>query len=220
MKRSSFPRCFILFLFVCMGGCSSSPLVENAGEVEPPVQPRTLHISVQGPYNSGKSSLVRRIYEKTFEEEDYCSIYTEFVRFDMNMEGNDLKVQVWDPEPHYRGKVWTNNRRQDAVILAFDLTSREDLFPILEFYVQSFNRVYWGDERKLYIVGCKSDLGTERAFSRQDMMSFVSSVDAAYYETSSKDDVMVSELFHHIASDFCGIPCDAPLIRSAKSARK
>ena len=53
------------------------------------------------------------------------------------------------------------------------------------------------------------------------MTELVDSIDISYYETSSKHDINVTQLFEHIASDFCGIPYEAPLIASkAKSARK
>ncbi|KAJ8387815.1 hypothetical protein AAFF_G00149640 [Aldrovandia affinis] len=152
----------------------------------------------------GKSSLLRRYTEGTFDASNLSPLGIDFKVQYLDFDpGLVIKLLLWDTAGQERFRSISKSYMRNSVgcILLFDLSQR-----------QSFERVRtWHREVVEYVrpatmvftlVGHKSDLVVRRQVRRTEAETLAKELEmAAYVEVSSKDDYNVSLAFETVSRE-------------------
>ena len=152
-------------------------------------------ILIIGDSSVGKSNLLLRFSENTFQETFLPTIGVDFKIKTLTIEGKSIKLNIWDTAGQERFKTITAAYYKGAhgILIVFDLTDKE-----------SFNHVNnWLKEIKTntgtnltkVLIGNKSDMEAERKIHEEEARVFAESKGMTYIETSAKTNVNVEEAF-------------------------
>ncbi|CAF0856916.1 unnamed protein product [Adineta ricciae] len=162
-------------------------------------------ILVIGESSVGKSSLMTRFVDETFQATFIPTIGVDFKVRTIMIDNYQCKVQIWDTAGQERFRVITTTYYRDAagVIVVYDVTNHE-----------TFSRVCrWLDEIKKYcddniikvLVGNKADVisvedsPVQKVVSTEQAQQYAQEMNIPFFETSAKDNKNVDILFHTIA---------------------
>lgn len=146
----------------------------------------TLKILITGESGVGKSSLLLRFTDDTFDNEQAATIGVDFKVKLMNVDGNNVKLAIWDTAGQERFRTLTPSyyRNAQGAILVYDVCSR-----------QSFSRLdAWFDELETYatntnivkmLIGNKIDKD-RREVSREEGLKFAKKHSMLFIEASAK----------------------------------
>ncbi|XP_036398944.1 ras-related protein Rab-39B [Megalops cyprinoides] len=161
-------------------------------------------IVILGDSAVGKSSLLRRYTEGTFDDSSQSPLGIDFKVQNLEFDpGVMIKLLLWDTagQERFRSIAKSYMRNSVGCVLMFDLSQR-----------QSFERVRaWHSEVAEYVkpaimvftlVGHKSDLFVRRQVRRTEGEALAKELDmAGYLEVSSKDDINVSQVFETLTRE-------------------
>ena len=185
-------------------------------------------IVLVGNSSTGKTSLVRRFTDHTFEgDTQKATVGVQFQVVTIPLQsGCKAKLQIWDTagQERFRAISSAYYRGAHGVVLVFDLTSEqsfEDLPSWLEEVRNhhpeirdSVRRQDYEDELEyeiayeeqrlnaplLHLLGNKIDLGRERAVTHERAAAYAEQHDMAYRETSAKVGSGVFDAFLELAT--------------------
>ena len=136
-------------------------------------EPIQLKITVIGEYFVGKTSVVARFVEGTFDDTYTATIGFSFLSKQVNFNGKQYILNVWDTSGAERHKAVSPNyfRGTDGCILIYDLSNKQTTNQLKywydEFVTQSSALDTEGNLKiPLILIGNKSDIpGTEETFA-------------------------------------------------------
>eukprot|EP01121_Diplochlamys_sp_Union-15-3_P008834 TRINITY_DN2369_c0_g2_i6.p1 TRINITY_DN2369_c0_g2~~TRINITY_DN2369_c0_g2_i6.p1 ORF type:complete len:212 (-),score=41.87 TRINITY_DN2369_c0_g2_i6:67-654(-) len=158
-----------------------------------------------GQHAVGKTTLVDRYLNGAYKTNVTATVGAAFAAKKVVIGSRSLTLGIWDTAgaERYESMSRIYYRSARAACVCFDLTS-----------AVSYNKVkFWVDELlaneercSIYLVGTKLDLVEEsesaRAVDSAEVSTYVESIGAKYFETSSKTGHNVEELFHTIANEW------------------
>ena len=155
----------------------------------------------------GKSSLLFRFVENTWDENFVPTIGVDFVSYfkykfyilqklkTLEVNGKKVKLQIWDTAGQERFKNITASyyRGGNGVLVVYDITDRES-FENLNSWLIEIEKNANKNVYKL-LIGNKSDLEEKRKVSFQEGTDFAKSNGMEFIETSAKTASKVQEAF-------------------------
>ena len=116
----------------------------------------------------------------------------------MIVEDKIVKVQIWDTAGQERYRSITNAyyRGAEAIIIVFDLTSKES-FNHIQGWIEEIGK-YTGPSVYKIILGNKSDDELNRKVSKEDILEFEKKYEMKVIEVSAKLASNVDHAFRHI----------------------
>ncbi|CAD5208284.1 unnamed protein product [Bursaphelenchus xylophilus] len=141
----------------------------------------TLKILIVGESGVGKSSLMLRFVDDTFDPELSATIGVDFRVTTMNIDGNNVKLAIWDTAGQERFRTLTPSyyRGGQGIICVYDVTNRTT-FDRLENWVLEVDTYSTKSDAIKMLVGNKIDsqnreVSTEEglAFARKHRMLFI-----------------------------------------------
>eukprot|EP00438_Fugacium_kawagutii_P013815 Skav210606 [mRNA] locus=scaffold234:103928:104791:+ [translate_table: standard] len=171
-----------------------SPKVQMLRGAAGSAEGKKIHAALFGPPQGGKSSILRRCYEDTFDT-SYVNpiIGINFKRLRMLVDDVPLEVFLWD-EPtgkeRFRSYRQSYFRGKMVVILVIDLTSDDPFWQ-----VDKLIRMVQDEEAVLtkILLANKLDLESERRVSQEHAKHFATEHGFHYFEVSAKDGTNVEE---------------------------
>ncbi|XP_073682548.1 ras-related protein Rab-39A-like [Garra rufa] len=165
-------------------------------------------IVILGDSAVGKSSLLHRFTEGTFDESRQSPLGIDFKVHNMNLDPNVvIKLLLWDTagQERFRSICKSYMRNSVGCILMFDVSQR-----------QTFDRVgSWHQEVLDYVkpnpmffllVGHKSDLAVGRQVRKSEGEAVAKKLNmVAYIEVSTKENINVSEAFETLTKGIYNI---------------
>ena len=155
-------------------------------------------IIIIGDSGVGKSSLLKRAVQNTFDNNYQATIGFEFLL--MHFKVNDLKIklQIWDTcgEEMYRSLVQGFYRNTSLAIIVYDI-SRKKSFEALEIWLKDL-RQHTEEGIPVFIVGNKMDLQKDISTEEAKMFS-VSNRTKFFTECSAKTGENVKDIFFKAA---------------------
>ena len=163
---------------------------------------RLYKILLLGDVAVGKSCLLLRYCENSFQESHLATIGLDFRLKTITLENNrKIRIQIWDTAGEDRFRSITRNYYKGAhgIVLIYDVTDQ-----------QSFQHIKdWVDKIKeeskegviIYLVGNKIDLIDKRIITNADGKKLSEEIKIKYYETSAKDSIGVNEVFENLVKD-------------------
>jgi len=158
-----------------------------------------LKVVLVGDLNVGKTSIMNRFIHGVFDEKTRSTISLDFGIKEIQVDGENRKIQVWDTAGQQKFRTITRAyyRRAAGILLVFDLTSRNS-FENLPTWLDEINS-NTPSNTVVFIVGNKKD--AEGQISEEAIRNFCDKIKPHHYiytETSAKDNHNINELFHQI----------------------
>lgn len=172
----------------------------------------------------GKSSLILRYMDKEFVEVHMATIGVDFSIRTVSIDGKRVKLQLWDTagQERFRGLCRQFYRAAHAIIFVYDVTEPGSFGQLPE-WLESV-KTFAPDRVKLFVVGNKIDLETERVVLPYEGSEFARAHGMTFFETSARGGSGVEQLFDDIASRLSreawtgpvATPCREPRLRSGR----
>ena len=155
-----------------------------------------------GDTDVGKSSLILRYTEETFNSKLVNSIGVDFKMKKKEIDGKIIKVQIWDTAGHerFRSITYSYYRGANAIIIVFDITDKKSFLSITEWLKQIEKHAK--ENVFKFLVGNKSDLAEERKVTFEEAKEYADKHDLPYIETSAKEGININELFESSINSF------------------
>ena len=151
-----------------------------------------------GTENSGKSSLVNRCIDDTFNKENHPTIGCAFNIKKFNLHDRKISLEIWDTggAEHYSSLLPMYYRNAEIILICIDLSKYYNNQDIINKWVNDIDQHVDVGSKIVYIVGTKSDIKKDFAKKTLDN-AFEKYPEFIYMETSSKNDMGVCELFNN-----------------------
>jgi len=157
-----------------------------------------------GDLGCGKTSLIYRWKENSFDEGTANpTIGVEFSDKVINIDGTNIKIQMWDTtgDPRFRSYTKQNFRGKAGCLLVFDLTEEKSL-SLLRDWIHDLKDLTH-PQAKIILVGNKADLEAQRKVSKEQAEAFAAEHELTYFETSCKTGQNIEACFTHLANELC-----------------
>lgn len=143
----------------------------------------------------GKSCLLMRFADSTYEENQTSTIGVDFKIRTVELGDKKVKLQMWDSagQERFRAIASAYYRGAHGVGLVFDVTDMKTLESIESLWLGEIERNDCASIPRL-LIGNKSDL-EDRQVSEEEAVSFAMNYGMNYVETSAKTSENVSEAF-------------------------
>lgn len=157
---------------------------------------KKLKIVMLGEGRVGKTSLLHRFINNTFDEEcPSTSKATMYANTKIEVNDTVADVSIWDTAGqeryHALGPIYY--RDAHGAVLAYDITDKES-FDKVKVWLKELHQVV-GEGIQVVIVGNKIDLERERKVPKKDAEDFAAAHGAQHFFCSAKLGLKVSEAF-------------------------
>lgn len=152
-------------------------------------------IIIIGDSGIGKSAILFRFADDIYNESYISTIGVDFKIKTIFINGKIIKLQIWDTAGQERFRTITTSyyRGSHMIFLCYDITDRQT-FSNLEMWSEEIKK-FASHNVKVTVCGTKLDLEYRRQVSIQEGKAFADKHGFDYYETSSKQNKNVDELF-------------------------
>lgn len=149
----------------------------------------------------GKSSLLLRFADGTFDEHLQSTIGVDFKLKMMRVGPKMCKVTIWDTAGQERFRTLTSSyyRGAHGIILVYDVT-RPETFSSLATWLNEIEMYATGGGKSVVklLVGNKTDMETDRAVSRKTAEDWARQKGMLYIESSAKNADNVRSVFEEV----------------------
>lgn len=167
----------------------------------------------------GKSSILLRYTDDTFDENLQSTIGVDFKVKVVNRLGKSIKLTIWDTAGQERFRTLTSSyyRGAQGIVLTYDVT-RRDTFEALSVWLQEVDVYSPGGGQNVIklLVGNKIDK-EPRAVSRREGESFARAKGMLFLESSAKTKKGIQEVFDELLQKIMDNPT---LMNGASSGRR
>lgn len=158
-----------------------------------------------GNSNTGKTSLINRYINNTFDDKYMCTVGVDFMMKKIQIDNIDLKLQIWDTAGMEKYKQITTSyyRGAQVAVVVFDLTCHHT-FEAVKKWIDDFLMICNKNIKPIIaLVGNKCDLANERKVTQEEIDKFmkINSNSYTYIEASAKSGVNVEELFFKLSKE-------------------
>ena len=145
-------------------------------------------IIVIGDSGVGKSCLTIQAIQNKFLDLYNATIGFEFLSFNLRINKNVIKLQIWDTcgQEVYKSLITGLYRDSSLAIIVYSVTNRSS-FQHIETWIKDLNKNSNNQNIKIILVGNKSDLKNERKISYEEGEILKNKYNLDYFiETSAK----------------------------------
>ena len=153
------------------------------------------HVIVVGESMVGKSCVVRRFKENSFEEMWVSTVGVEFCNKTIVVDGHKLKLQLWDTagQERFRAIARAYYRNAAGVLLIFSIENHKSFAKLKRWLDDVLEHA---DRTPIFVlVGNKSDMERDRQVLRSEAEKFANTHGMDYIETSAKTNTNIDEAF-------------------------
>lgn len=145
----------------------------------------------------GKTSLVSKITEDSFNSAHVPTIGSQFSAIPQNIRGRQAILEVWDTagQEVYRSLVKFYTREAKGAFLVFDVTNQASYQSLSE-WISFINE---SKGVKIILVANKADLEDKRVVDSEKLKQFAASNGIDVFETSALTGQSVSDTFSRMA---------------------
>eukprot|EP01083_Nonionella_stella_P141296 435093_1 len=156
-------------------------------------------IALIGNRGVGKSSILTRFMDNTFDEQRVETLGVDHREKEINIIDTIVKLQVLDTAGQERFQsisTWYY-RVSHAFIVVFDITDKQSFLDLERWLNQVNERA--SDVAKLFLVGTKIDLQQQRMVTFDEANTYAQSKNFRYCEVSAKSGRNINQLFTTVA---------------------
>jgi small GTP-binding protein len=147
----------------------------------------------------GKSSLVQRLVQGTFNEDNTSTCGADFYSYSIQLENETIRLQIWDTAGQERFRSISKQYFRNAMgaILVFDISNLES-FDALSGWLNDLHANCLPNAYVL-LVGNKADLNSQRQVGHQEVKEFAERNRLELVEASALNGKGVKEAFTRLA---------------------
>lgn len=147
----------------------------------------------------GKSCLLLQFTDKRFQPVHDLTIGVEFGARMVQIEGRQIKLQIWDTagQESFRSITRSYYRGAAGALLVYDITRRETFNHLTRWLEEA--RQNANQSMVIMLIGNKSDLDHRRQVTKEEGEKFAKEHGLIFLETSAKTAANVEEAFIHTA---------------------
>lgn len=159
----------------------------------------TFKFIVLGETGVGKSCVVTRFKDDTFQELHRPTVGVNFQNVMMHIDSTEIKLQIWDTagQEIYRSITRSYYRESKCAIIVYDITKPET-FRTLPAWIDDVKKNA-PEECEIVLVGNKIDLEEDRAISAEELKAFAQERNFQYFETSALTGRNIRSMFEECA---------------------
>ena len=148
----------------------------------------------------GKTSIILRFSDNTFNENQLATIGLDFKTKYIRAGDASVKIALWDTAGQEKFKNIAKQYYNGAngVLLIYDVCNRKS-FERIEFWLNELKENNKIDELYIVLVGNKIDLEDKRVISKEEGEKYASDNKITYCEVRAKTGVGIKRLFKKIA---------------------
>ncbi|KAJ1079245.1 hypothetical protein K5549_018672, partial [Capra hircus] len=149
----------------------------------------------------GKSCLLLQFTDKRFQPVHDLTIGVEFGARMVNIDGKQIKLQIWDTagQESFRSITRSYYRGAAGALLVYDITRRETFNHLTSWLEDA--RQHSSSNMVIMLIGNKSDLESRRDVKREEGEAFAREHGLIFMETSAKTACNVEEAFINTAKE-------------------
>ena len=152
----------------------------------------------------GKSSMISKFTEHTFDENHLLTIGVEFKVKTIKIDSKIIKLNIWDTGGLERFKSITSAYYKGihAILFVFDITNYQS-FDNIKMWMNEIKRYTSEDQSFITIlIGNKIDLDESKyEVSIYKIQEFCENYNINYIETSAKKGINIEYIFEHISRE-------------------
>ncbi|KAK2950262.1 putative GTP-binding protein YPTC4 [Blattamonas nauphoetae] len=154
-----------------------------------------IKIVVIGETQVGKSSLLLRFVDDTFDPHQPTTIGVDFRAKQVDFRGRNVRLTVWDTAGQERFRTLTSSYYRGAagVILVYDI-SRKPTFDILNKWLAEARDSIGDSDAVVMLVGNKSDI-EDRQVTTDEAQTYAKRERLLFVEASAKESKCVDQAF-------------------------
>ncbi|OHT02762.1 GTP-binding protein ypt3 [Tritrichomonas foetus] len=158
-------------------------------------------IVVLGDSGVGKTSLIQRFSNNSFNTFSESTIGGSFFTCKIKTDNDQALVSIWDTagQEQYRSLIPTYSRGAHAALFCFDVTSPPSYLSLDSWITELMH--FAPVTISTYIVGTKTDL--PQVVSLEKVNLWASGKGYPLFLTSSKDNIGISDMFTTIITELC-----------------
>ena len=160
-----------------------------------------LKLIIIGDTGVGKSCLMKRVMDSTFQEEHQVTIGVEFGSYGVRVDNKVIKVQIWDTagQESYKSVTRIFYRGAQCVFLTYDVT-RHETFDNIADWLKDI-RDHAMEEVLIYLVGNKADSADKEVSGSEGLAFAQGNGIHKFFETSAKTGDAVHDVFSIATKD-------------------
>ena len=178
-------------------------------------------VVVIGEQSVGKTCILQRLVDNTFDENSQPTISNSTFKYETNVNGKDITLTIWDTagQEKYRSLTSVYFRDAQAAIIVFDALETEPIEQIKS-WLSSFRSVV-GNKGIVVVAANKADLVSDVAALKARCVDLESELEGIpVHVVSAKDGDGVSDLFNFVAEKVSEIKSEAPVIEIGPTKKK
>ena len=159
-----------------------------------------IKILILGDSNVGKTSLLLKYADNFFPDSHVATIGIDYKVKPYNINGIDIKMQLWDTSGQERFRSVTHNFLKNAhgIAYVYDITNKKSFDGVKDWIKDAENNGS-GKEKKI-LIGNKIDLDRKREVTKETLEKFGNKKKINTFEVSAKTDINVNEAFDYLAN--------------------
>lgn len=162
------------------------------------------NIVILGDYFVGKTSIITRIMNDSFDVSTYPTIGTSYFSKEIKLDNEDkiIKFSLWDTagQERFRSFVTMYLRKAHIIYLCYDINKLES-YNNLKSWMKLIKQHIYNQNYIGFLIGTKLDLN-KRQVKENEARNFANEIDFFFYETSSKQDINIKTLFEFTIDTF------------------
>jgi len=167
----------------------------------------TLKLLIIGESGVGKSSLLLRFTDDSFDPDQAATIGVDFKVKTITINGDKVKLAIWDTAGQERFRTLTPSyyRGGQGAILVYDVSSR-DSFQKIENWLNELETYSTNHDMVTMLVGNKCDMLDERVVSKEEGMKCARKHHMMFIESSAKTREGVACAFEELVEKIIQTP--------------
>ncbi|OMJ73674.1 hypothetical protein SteCoe_27581 [Stentor coeruleus] len=163
-------------------------------------------IVLLGDANSGKTSIVQRYINKSYNDHSSPTIGSTYLTKIVDFDKKSIKLCIWDTagQERYYSLAQNYAREAQVCVLVYDITSKDSFYNLDRWY--NSIKDYLAENAIIAIVGNKHDLINKEAVPIEEVKNFAQIIGALYMRTSAKSGIGIEDMFIEICREFTGNP--------------
>ena len=152
---------------------------------------------VVGNISTGKSSILNRFVNETFEEDYQATIGLDFQSKNITIHDQDVRLILYDTagQEKFRSLIPMYIREAQIILLVYDISNRESFESLPKWFSDILD--VKNNEAVFVLVGNKIDLENERQVSTEEGKKFALEKNLIFQEVSAKNGTNFEELFYN-----------------------
>ena len=159
---------------------------------------KKFNINFLGDTTVGKTSIIKRHVNKTFDENAIATIGIDNIKDEKEFDKKKYSFKIYDTagQEIYKSISINYIKLGDGFLLVFAVDNRET-FDKLEEWVQNIYDSVPVEEKVIFLVGNKID-SPDRVVTKEEAEAYAKKKNFTYYETSAKTGEGIEQLFDEL----------------------